>query len=569
MKNQLLVILLKCKNNIALFKLSVLTLIVCPILAFSQPCLNNGGLGATPCDPILLSVNATCVAKQARTNGCGNFGNPGTCNAGTSPDVWGVFTIASTYNLTIRHSSNNKDATIHLFTLTGACGAFANYTQIGCSDNIVGTFGDEDIVVALLPAGTYYVRAEAIGQTGITGTGFCVFGTTVPTCSDGIQNQGETGIDCGGPCAAVCPPPTCFDGVQNQGEIGIDCGGPCVACPVDIIPTACANQTFNIAVATSFYDDGGVGGGPGCTDGAPGNYANANCLTTTTICAPSGNTLLANFNAFAMWNTALAFDWMIIYEGVGTTGNILFNNDVGGANHNGGFGNCGNDPLTDLQNICSNNSNCLTFEFNATTTISREGWDADILIVNGSGCLPLPATLTSFEGKPYNNYNLIEWTTASEINNDYFILESSYDGKNFKKLSIVNGSGNSNSNKYYNYIHYDPNDLTYYRLKQIDFDGKDDLSKVIAISSKKVDVSIHPNPSTDNLFFRLSESVEGTYTVLYASMMGDIHKEQIKITKGKSSYQVNDFVKLSAGIYFVQILNEKSEVIKQHKVIKQ
>ena len=55
-----------------------------------------------------------------------------------------------------------------------------------------------------------------------------VGGSSGPSCSDGIQNQGETGIDCGGPCGAC---PTCSDGIQNQGETGIDCGGPCSPCP--------------------------------------------------------------------------------------------------------------------------------------------------------------------------------------------------------------------------------------------------------------------------------------------------------------------------------------------------
>jgi hypothetical protein len=57
----------------------------------------------------------------------------------------------------------------------------------------------------------------------------CINGQSpLPTCSDGIQNQGETDIDCGGPCVAC---PACSDGIQNQGETDIDCGGPCVACP--------------------------------------------------------------------------------------------------------------------------------------------------------------------------------------------------------------------------------------------------------------------------------------------------------------------------------------------------
>jgi len=56
----------------------------------------------------------------------------------------------------------------------------------------------------------------------------------LPSCGDGIQNQGESGIDCGSPCLACPLPPTCFDGMQDSGETGIDCGGACNACPVPV-----------------------------------------------------------------------------------------------------------------------------------------------------------------------------------------------------------------------------------------------------------------------------------------------------------------------------------------------
>jgi hypothetical protein len=64
------------------------------------------------------------------------------------------------------------------------------------------------------------------GETGVDCGGPCA---ACATCGDGVQNQGETGVDCGGPCAACA---TCSDGIQNQGEAGVDCGGPCVVCSV-------------------------------------------------------------------------------------------------------------------------------------------------------------------------------------------------------------------------------------------------------------------------------------------------------------------------------------------------
>jgi hypothetical protein len=57
----------------------------------------------------------------------------------------------------------------------------------------------------------------------------------IPTCFDGIKNQGEEGVDCGGPCPPCEVIPTCFDGIKNQGEEGVDCGGPCKPCVVKYV----------------------------------------------------------------------------------------------------------------------------------------------------------------------------------------------------------------------------------------------------------------------------------------------------------------------------------------------
>ena len=72
----------------------------------------------------------------------------------------------------------------------------------------------------------------------------------VPTCYDGIQNQGEEGIDCGGPCN---PCLSCSDGIQNQGEEGIDCGGPCSPCPTTttLMPTTTVIPTTTIPTTTT------------------------------------------------------------------------------------------------------------------------------------------------------------------------------------------------------------------------------------------------------------------------------------------------------------------------------
>lgn len=88
------------------------------------------------------------------------------------------------------------------------------------------------------PCGTCFDGVQNNDEEGVDcGGEYC---EPCVNCSDGIRNWGEVGVDCGGPCP---PCPTCFDGVQNQNETGIDCGGPCPACVVEESPGLADEQS--------------------------------------------------------------------------------------------------------------------------------------------------------------------------------------------------------------------------------------------------------------------------------------------------------------------------------------
>ena len=84
----------------------------------------------------------------------------------------------------------------------------------------------------------------------------------------------------------------------------------------------------------------------------------------------------------------------------------------------------------------------------------------------------LPVALTLFDGTPYPLFNTIKWTTASESNSDYFDLESSVDGENWKIISKIKSAGNSTTEQKYSFVDYNQQPLTYYRLRQYDIDGQ-------------------------------------------------------------------------------------------------
>ena len=109
----------------------------------------------------------------------------------------------------------------------------------------------------------------------------------------------------------------------------------------------------------------------------------------------------------------------------------------------------------------------------------------------------LPIELLSFTGRSQGNYNLLQWTTASETQNKGFEIERSSDGVRFEKIGFVAGNGTTSTKQDYRFKDESPNGLVYYRLKQLDFDGRFEYSKIIAIDSKGEKVaSVFPNPST-------------------------------------------------------------------------
>jgi len=320
-------------------------------------------------------------------------------------------------------------------------------------------------------------------------------------------------------CVA-CPIPTCTDGIQNGLETGIDCGGPtCPACPAIIIPTACTNTTYTLPASTSvvFYDDGGPGGDP-CSSGVVGNYANTNCFTTVTVCGAPGQFIIANFRVFAMFNTNSGFDWMVIYDNNTTSGPILFDNRaIGSTNGNpplfttSSTTTGADNPLGDcnftlgLMDYCST-GNCLTFQFWATSVVNRAGWDCLINSVAASCVLPIE--LVEFIGHNEGQVNKLTWKTATEINNDYFRIDRSRDGQNWKRIGIVMGSGTSSTTHsyFFNDGTYIPG-VNYYKLTQNDFDGKSESFPIISINNE-----IKKYKKWDYIVNLLGQTVNDNYT---------------------------------------------------------
>lgn len=97
----------------------------------------------------------------------------------------------------------------------------------------------------------------------------------------------------------------------------------------------------------------------------------------------------------------------------------------------------------------------------------------------------LPIELLYFDARKVDNRVELGWATASEVNNEYFSVERSTNGKNFHQLSIIDGAGNSSERRDYGYTDYVPYVENYYQLAQHDYDGKITLSEIRYVNMKE------------------------------------------------------------------------------------
>lgn len=129
-----------------------------------------------------------------------------------------------------------------------------------------------------------------------------------------------------------------------------------------------------------------------------------------------------------------------------------------------------------------------------------------------SSANPLPVELLYFNAELVNDVVMLNWATLSEINNEFFTIERSADAKKFEPLIIVPGAGNSGRKLEYSSTDKSPLDgISYYRLKQTDFNGKYSYSaiRVISTENKPNELLLFPNPSDlGSIFF--SKSVTGS-----------------------------------------------------------
>ncbi len=132
------------------------------------------------------------------------------------------------------------------------------------------------------------------------------------------------------------------------------------------------------------------------------------------------------------------------------------------------------------------NTTQLAVDLYCRVNSAGEEWWIDNIELWDITPIALPIELMSFSVIEEQDYNLLKWSTASENNNDYFLLERSEDGSNWVNINSTDGMENSNTKM--NYLFRDftfTNTLNYYRLSQVDFNGVSETFNIISIDNSK------------------------------------------------------------------------------------
>ena len=177
-------------------------------------------------------------------------------------------------------------------------------------------------------------------------------------------------------------------------------------------------------------------------------------------------------------------------------------------------------------------------------------------------CGPLPIELTEFEARLLNkNQAKLNWQTASEIDNDYFILQRrSSVGQDYENIAKIDGAGNSVEQLTYEFIDDLPalEEVFYYRLKQVDFDGEESLSAVRIVNrniDKNERVLIYPNPNVGEFNIKFNVKQDADIKIDIMDPLGQVALKNIirkDYRSGTYTEQVN-ITELPQGIYFLRL----------------
>jgi hypothetical protein len=172
---------------------------------------------------------------------------------------------------------------------------------------------------------------------------------------------------------------------------------------------------------------------------------------------------------------------------------------------------------------------------------------------------PLPVVLTSFIGQTSAAGNVLRWATASEANNDHFEIERSANGQDFVQIGRTTGAGSTDLTHAYQFTDAAQPTTSYYRLRQVDFDGTFSYSPVVALAASsalptsQASVSAYPSPFAETLYVAGAAGTEATpvTVALYSAAGQPVYSQALTLRAAPQA--LASLPVLAPGLYILRL----------------
>jgi large repetitive protein len=524
------------------------------------------------------------------------------CSAtGINDDVWYSF-VATATSHTISLAGTTSTSAVAVYG--GSCGSLTEVTG-GCASSAL-------IVNGLTVGTTYFVRVYTTTSTATTFSPFTICIGTLPTndeCNNAISLTASTNDNCNavagstiGATESANTAPTCsptginddvwYSFVATTANTVVSVleatsttaiavySGPCAS--LTELTAGCASgrvsltgltlgntyyvRVYSTSATSTTYSTFKI-----CIAAPPVNDECANAITLSG--SMNGSNITANesqapdvcgtaisTNAFDVW-----YKFTAASNGDATVSITNLSSQLDGVLQ-GYSGSCGAlTPIACADGPAEGGSETMTMNnlvAGNTYYVRVYGFNTvnfGTFTITLSGTV-LPVSITSFTGERAGSVNKLVWTTATELNNAGFELQRSADGRNFSALSFINSqamSGNSSTKLTYAFTDAKPfASAAYYRLKQVDKDGKTTVSPIVLIKGAKTGVltlgALYPNPVSITLNLALSAPAAAKINLVVTDLAGKLVLQQpasVVAGDNKLSLQVDN---LAPGNYFIK-----------------
>lgn len=181
----------------------------------------------------------------------------------------------------------------------------------------------------------------------------------------------------------------------------------------------------------------------------------------------------------------------------------------------------------------------------------------------------LPVGIISFTGKAQEQGNELHWITATESNNNYFEVESSTDGSNYRTVGTLKGAGTSEKQQEYYFTDPVWEEIMYYRLKQVDYNGKGTYqSPITVMRQRKLNMLVSPNPVVKTIRIGLDIINSGKHSFTFLNTLGKSLEKIVFLPEGSNWVEFDISEELPEGFYILKISDSNGMILNVDKFIK-